>query len=714
MRSFFLGDLTLCEKIFVPVHVRSEDYWILLIVKMKGIIEIWDSLHGGKSVGNEILKEAVEMDNKKLLDLIKGFSEQSRKVEELRQKVSLIKSKICCAYDLYRFHEDCCKSDDVLLRTSVALFEDSVNSKLCSHMEPSMEKSKFLKLVEDIVGFSSSDLDVSIIPNFEDSGKNKEVSFEKESSMLDEWNCFETNDGDYMEGGLFKSKVLVSTKDKESISNKTRFARGYGCSDPYVKEEKELVAIHGGFRFDLNLYDITQFELSALVVNMVVDLLCDYEAKLRGHSMKFWFIPTSISRPYLEEGAIKDPTNLRRWVGDISVCEKMFMPLLAMRHWLLTIVSIVDESVYVYDDLRVVTPALGLEIISDFLVILDLAFPNAFSIHLGRSFKFEKFIIMQKSFHKKQCVDYDCGIYVKQLMRAAYTNGQICVHGHQTMERVVVSLAIILSSLNKMRLALKHKGLPAKGESQIFDGIFRCYAVLIAALIVVAEMEWGFILKFWQDKWIVAAEKLEIFKDPIELVREDLVGKQFLTFEDAEFFIHQYSNMIGFSLRKGKVKRQFGGAIKYRQWVCSKEGHRELKWIKNLNRKREPRAITRVGCKFLFRVSLRKQDGKWYCKEFRSTHSHPLVIVGHRQFIRSNRIIPDGMLMDATCMKSAGIKTCQIYSYMAELVGGYGKLSFLPKDLYNRVAKNESVHLKNADAARAIGYFQHKADHDVD
>ncbi|KAM6582662.1 hypothetical protein CsatB_009664 [Cannabis sativa] len=72
------------------------------------------------------------------------------------------------------------------------------------------------------------------------------------------------------------------------------------------------------------------------------------------------------------------------------------------------------------------------------------------------------------------------------------------------------------------------------------------------------------------------------------------------------------------------------------------------------------------------------------------------------------------MLMDATCMKSAGIKTCQIYSYMAELVGGYGKLSFLPKDLYNRVAKNESVHLKNADAARAIGYFQHKADHDVD
>ncbi|KAF4382257.1 hypothetical protein G4B88_011586 [Cannabis sativa] len=208
-----------------------------------------------------------------------------------------------------------------------------------------------------------------------------------------------------------------------------------------------------------------------------------------------------------------------------------------------------------------------------------------------------------------------------------------------------------------------------------------------------------------EDKWIIAAEKLEIFKDPIELVREDLVGKQFLTFEDAEFFIHQYSNMIGFSLRKGKVKRQFGGAIKYRQWVCSKEGHRELKWIKNLNRKREPRAITR---------SFLEKAGREMVLQGISFNTLPPL--GHcraRQFIRSNRIIPDGMLMDATCMKSAGIKTCQIYSYMAELVGGYGKLSFLPKDLYNRVAKNESVHLKNADAARAIGYFQHKADHDI-
>nr|XP_043626993.1 uncharacterized protein LOC122598464 [Erigeron canadensis] len=32
----------------------------------------------------------------------------------------------------------------------------------------------------------------------------------------------------------------------------------------------------------------------------------------------------------------------------------------------------------------------------------------------------------------------------------------------------------------------------------LFDGIFRCYAVLIAVIVVVAETEWSFIIKFWK------------------------------------------------------------------------------------------------------------------------------------------------------------------------------------------------------------------------
>ncbi|XP_058190562.1 uncharacterized protein LOC131307856 [Rhododendron vialii] len=49
-------------------------------------------------------------------------------------------------------------------------------------------------------------------------------------------------------------------------------------------------------------------------------------------------------------------------------------------------------------------------------------------------------------------------------------------------------------------------------ESDIFDGIFRCYAVLIAIFVVVAETEWDVVMKFWKvlEYW-VARGILQIF-----------------------------------------------------------------------------------------------------------------------------------------------------------------------------------------------------------
>ncbi|XAR53021.1 hypothetical protein NMG60_11021403 [Bertholletia excelsa] len=37
-----------------------------------------------------------------------------------------------------------------------------------------------------------------------------------------------------------------------------------------------------------------------------------------------------------------------------------------------------------------------------------------------------------------------------------------------------------------------------KNGSDVFDGIFRCYAVVIAMFVIVAETEWAFIMKFWK------------------------------------------------------------------------------------------------------------------------------------------------------------------------------------------------------------------------
>ncbi|XP_030538277.1 uncharacterized protein LOC115746591 [Rhodamnia argentea] len=51
-----------------------------------------------------------------------------------------------------------------------------------------------------------------------------------------------------------------------------------------------------------------------------------------------------------------------------------------------------------------------------------------------------------------------------------------------------------------------------KNGYDVFDGIFRCYAVVIAFFVVLAETEWGFIFKFWKvlEYW-VGRGMLQIF-----------------------------------------------------------------------------------------------------------------------------------------------------------------------------------------------------------
>ncbi|XP_027347111.1 uncharacterized protein LOC113858604 isoform X2 [Abrus precatorius] len=72
----------------------------------------------------------------------------------------------------------------------------------------------------------------------------------------------------------------------------------------------------------------------------------------------------------------------------------------------------------------------------------------------------------------------------------------------------VTSLAAILCIAVNVLSAVRS----FKHASDIFDGIFRCYAVLIAAFVVLIETEWSFILKFSQilEYW-AARGMLQIF-----------------------------------------------------------------------------------------------------------------------------------------------------------------------------------------------------------
>ncbi|KAG6767497.1 hypothetical protein POTOM_028702 [Populus tomentosa] len=66
-----------------------------------------------------------------------------------------------------------------------------------------------------------------------------------------------------------------------------------------------------------------------------------------------------------------------------------------------------------------------------------------------------------------------------------------------------------------------------KNGSDVFDGIFRCYAVIIAVIVVVAETEWGFIIKYWKvlEYW-VGRGMLQIFVAVMTRAFPDYSSKQ--------------------------------------------------------------------------------------------------------------------------------------------------------------------------------------------
>uniref|UniRef100_A0A6N2MJU3 Uncharacterized protein n=1 Tax=Salix viminalis TaxID=40686 RepID=A0A6N2MJU3_SALVM len=58
------------------------------------------------------------------------------------------------------------------------------------------------------------------------------------------------------------------------------------------------------------------------------------------------------------------------------------------------------------------------------------------------------------------------------------------------------ALSRVSSSSSRARAAAAVR--PGPDPLLVFDGIFRCYAVVIAFIVVVAETEWGFVIKFWK------------------------------------------------------------------------------------------------------------------------------------------------------------------------------------------------------------------------
>ena len=146
--------------------------------------------------------------------------------------------------------------------------------------------------------------------------------------------------------------------------------------------------------------------------------------------------------------------------------------------------------------------------------------------------------------------------------------------------------------------------------------------------------------------------------DNLKLPWTNVLGAQFDSVEDADAWYMNYSRLVGFSVRKNELRRSKSGQTTIRRWVCNLEGYRAEKYLANDNRVREPRPITRTGCKASFRVNYDNSNGKYTVTEFKIEHNHPLTSPNKVHLLRSHRHVSEGDLAQAKALRHVGVKTC--------------------------------------------------------
>ncbi|XP_039119362.1 protein FAR1-RELATED SEQUENCE 5-like [Dioscorea cayenensis subsp. rotundata] len=162
------------------------------------------------------------------------------------------------------------------------------------------------------------------------------------------------------------------------------------------------------------------------------------------------------------------------------------------------------------------------------------------------------------------------------------------------------------------------------------------------------------------------------------------LGKTFGTEEEAYSFYNAYALNVGFSIRKGWVKRNKDGVIHCRRFCCSKKGKRtQDKRYENL---KIHRAETRTGCLAHMIIS-REDSGMFIVSSFEGQHNHELARKEFAHMLRSHRKISEAQATQLELAYKAGLTPTEIYELQNKMVGGRSNVGFMKKDIENHLGK---------------------------
>ncbi|XP_057438586.1 protein FAR1-RELATED SEQUENCE 5-like [Lotus japonicus] len=196
------------------------------------------------------------------------------------------------------------------------------------------------------------------------------------------------------------------------------------------------------------------------------------------------------------------------------------------------------------------------------------------------------------------------------------------------------------------------------------------------------------------------------------LTAEEIRDLEFSSEAEACDFYERYAKCSGFVSRKDDVYRDEDGNVVTRQLVCNRQGQRDQKHFKKIDRVRKAKPITRISCPARIRFRFDGTTLKWNVAFFEEKHNHDMTPLEHIHLIPSYCGLNDADKSQVDGMNLYGVRACNIMALMLGQKGGHESLGFTKTDLSNHIAKQKRERIQNGDAAAALSYLEGKADND--
>jgi zinc finger SWIM domain-containing protein 3 len=195
----------------------------------------------------------------------------------------------------------------------------------------------------------------------------------------------------------------------------------------------------------------------------------------------------------------------------------------------------------------------------------------------------------------------------------------------------------------------------------------------------------------------------------------EVVMKMFNSEDEGFQFYNNYAYEKGFSVRKDYCEwNRDLNERNLRKFVCIGEGFRAQKHLRREIKLRRSRNVTRFGCRAKFVITLDYDTEQWYVKEFINKHNHPMIPPDLSCFLRSHRKINDEQKAEIVHMQVSEIRKHQIIDSMLKQHGGYDKVRFTIRDLYNFCHRNKLQMLSAGDAQTIMNYLIPQKHRDLD